>query len=101
MSEWDPEWQQLISLLAQSTADNHQQELLQLLLTPDERDALVMRVKIVRALMHEQISQRQLKERLGVGIATITRGSNGLKTISPAFRQWLIQQLPDYSTETE
>lgn len=86
-------WQQFLELLQQAITDNCQHQLLQLLLTPDERLVLATRVKIIEELLKGQLSQRQLKDQLGVGIATITRGSNGLKTAPDTFVSWLSSHL--------
>lgn len=45
--------------------------------TPREREELVMRVAIVRMLLDGE-SQRTVSEKLGVGIATVTRASKEL-----------------------
>lgn len=87
------DWQQTVNFLQQAFNDNYQFDVLKLLLTSDERNALITRVKIVQALLDRSINQRQLKDQLGIGIATVTRGSNSLKEIQPDFRTWLERTL--------
>lgn len=86
-------WQPMINLIKKAFQDNMEFELLHLLLTPDECESISTRVKIIEFLLSGSINQRELKHRLGTGIATITRGSNSLKSVSPEFRQWLINNV--------
>jgi TrpR family trp operon transcriptional repressor len=73
------EWQEVIELIQRSAETGQQEALLTMLLTPDERESVVARVNILCELLKGELSQRQISQMLGVGVATITRGSAELK----------------------
>lgn len=52
------------------------------LLTQEEREAIGSRLAIMRALLAGEESQREIARRIGVSITKVTRGSNYLKTLS-------------------
>lgn len=83
------DWSQLIDLVKQAANNDQHEMLLTMLMTPDEREALVARVNIFCELLKGEMSQRQVSQMLGVGIATITRGSNELKSRSEQEKETL------------
>lgn len=83
------DWSQLIDLVKQAAENDQHEMLLTMLMTPDEREALVARVNIFCELLKGEMSQRQVSQMLGVGIATITRGSNELKSRSEQEKETL------------
>lgn len=83
------DWNEIVNLIEQAVDQEQHQMLLTMLMTPDERVALVARVNIVCELLKGDLSQRQISQMLGVGVATITRGSNELKSRSADEREQL------------
>ncbi len=87
------DWQQVVDLLRQAAGEQKDDVLLKFLLTPDEKDTLLGRVNILHELLNGQRSQRKISELLGVGVATITRGSNELKHHDEETKAWLAELL--------
>lgn len=70
--------QQLFEHLSRIANPEAMAEELAALLTPSELDSISIRLEIAR-LLKLGISQRKIASQLGVGIATVTRGSRELK----------------------
>ncbi len=87
------DWQRFLSLLHQAFDEKVGEELLQLILTIDEKEVLGTRLRIIEELLAQEMTQREIKDELGVGIATITRGSNCLKLAKPEMKKWLEDKL--------
>ncbi|MGR6833283.1 trp operon repressor [Aliivibrio wodanis] len=87
------DWSQVMALIANAAEQDKHQSLLTMLMTPDEREALIARVNICHELLQGDLSQRQISQLLGVGIATITRGSNELKSHTHDEKKWLMELL--------
>ena len=70
----------LVQFLTEVDDDLVLEKRLKVLLTPNEINEMVSRLKII-ALLEEGVPQRDIAKQLGVGIATVTRGSRALKEL--------------------
>lgn len=61
---------------------------LQNILTPAELDEIATRLQIVK-LLNKGVSQREVAEKLGVSIGTVSRGARELKYGAPGFKNVL------------
>lgn len=82
-------WHGFIDLCLKTTDEKTLQSLFELFLTADERDDLAMRYSIIKELLAEEKTQRQMAQDLNVSIAKITRGSNELKRAKPVILQYI------------
>lgn len=69
------------------------QALFDFFLTPEEKNAISLRVTLTQALLKGKLTQREIASQFGVSIAKITRGSNMLKLISDKTKNILIKSL--------
>lgn len=75
-------WFQVVKLLKEQQGVDALHEVMRVLLTQEERDAIGSRLAIMRALLSGEESQREIARRIGVSITKVTRCSNYLKTLS-------------------
>lgn len=87
------QWNAFLTMLQTAFEQGKAEELLTLLLTADERDAVGLRLQIVSQLLDKNLSQREIQQNLNTSAATITRGSNMIKTMDPDFMNWVKQHL--------
>ena len=87
------QWNAFLQMLKIAFEENKAQEFLTLLLTADERDAVGLRLQIVSQLIDKNMPQREIQQNLNTSAATITRGSNMIKTMDHDFMQWMKQHL--------
>jgi len=73
----------LITYLRSASSDDEMQNKLIGLLTPSEVLEMSKRLQIF-AMLKEGVPQREIAKQLGVGIATVTRGSRALKELEQA-----------------
>lgn len=85
MKNYDSE---LIELLCRINNPSNMSDVLSNILTPDEREEVSMRLQIFKQLLSGH-TQRAIAKNLGVGIATITRGSKELKYGKPGVRKFI------------
>lgn len=79
--------QEVCQLIAAARDAREIRELLGALLTPAELEAVAERWQIVCRLVDGQ-TQRQVRDALGVGIATVERGARELKYGNGAFQKF-------------
>lgn len=79
---------ELASILASIHDKKTALDFLQNILTPKELDEIARRLQIVK-LLDKGIPQREIAEKLGVSIGTISRGSRELQYGPPGFKKVL------------
>ena len=70
--------QYLAEVLIQAKSVDEMENLLSGLLTPKEAEEFVKRIKIV-AMIKAGLPHHEIAEKLGVGVATVTRGSKEIQ----------------------
>jgi len=86
-------WQNFLKFCSKIRSPEELNEIFDLFLTIEEKETLASRYLIVRELLEEKLTQREIAEKYKVSIAQITRGSNALKIISPELKKQLKTRL--------
>lgn len=82
-------WRVFLELCLEAKDASGLDELFNLFLTLEEKEHLSSRMQIIKALMEQKLSQREISEKMKVSISQITRGSNALKVISEDLLKFL------------
>lgn len=86
-------WEDFLKLCSKMQSPEEFNDLFNLFFTIEEKETLASRYLIIKALLEERLTQREIAETCRVSIAQITRGSNALKIISPLFKDRLKKKL--------
>ena len=84
-------WKDFLKLCCKVNKEEEMHALFDLFFTIEEKETLASRFLIIKALLEGKLTQREIAETFSVSIAQITRGSNALKIISPALKEFLIK----------
>lgn len=88
-------WLKFVTFCAKEQNVKRMESFLDLFLTHEERQSIAARLCIVKALLAETLTQREIAEQFNVSIAKITRGSNELKRLTSEERQALKKLLQE------
>lgn len=90
-------WKMFLDLCLETKNPSRLEELFNLFLTIEEKEHLSCRMQIIKALLDEKLSQREISEAMKVSISQITRGSNALKIISNDLLSFLENYVRKYN----
>ncbi len=82
-------WKAFLTLCLKAKSPDELASLFDCFFTMEEKEAITDRYAIVKALIDNKLTQRDMSEKLNVSIAKITRGSNALKAIDPKLTSFL------------
>ena len=83
------DWKSFLNLCLKAKNTDELANLFDFFFTTEERESFADRYAIIKALLENKETQRELSDSLKVSIAKITRGSNALKRIDPILKSFL------------
>lgn len=78
MSKSSQQFQELVETLLKMDSEEKMRNFLEGILTPKEIMEIPTRLEIVK-LLKEGVGQHKIAEQLGIGVATVTRGSKEIQ----------------------
>jgi TrpR family trp operon transcriptional repressor len=88
-------WETFLKLCLKSETTQLLNHLFDMLFTTEEKENLALRCLIVKALLEQKRTQREIAKELHVSIAKITRGSNEIKKLDEKLLSFLKKELID------
>lgn len=85
----EKDWDDFLTLCSKIKSTKELEKLFDLFLTLEEKRLLASRYVIIKAILEEKLTQREIAESCHVSISQITRGSNALKVIDPKLKKFL------------
>ena len=82
-------WRKFLQILVATSDSKMLEKLSKLLFTPEEREALSSRIRVIEELLKGEKTQREIAKKYNISIATITRGSNALKEVPKEMLDYL------------
>ena len=82
-------WRSFLELCSKIHTPEEFGRFFDLFLSYEEKETLASRYLIIRSLIENQITQREISSQHNVSIAQITRGSNALKVSDPKLKKML------------
>jgi len=86
-------WRAFLELCSKFRKTEELKELFDLFFTLEEKEVLAKRYGLIKDLLEEKLTQREIAEMSGISISKITRGSNALKIISKQLREALKKKM--------
>lgn len=82
-------WDTFLALCSKLQSKKELDRFFDLFLTIEEKNLLSSRTLIIKELLEDKLTQREIAKIHQVSIAQITRGSNALKRMDPATKKFL------------
>ncbi len=93
----EEEWSIFLDLCLKTKKPSRLGELFNLFFTIEEKEHLASRLQIIRALLLDNLPQREISDKMQVSISQITRGSNALKIVNDDFLKFIESCLRKYT----